>query len=63
MRNASNAMFVFLNLFFEKLFFKFFCVCLPLKKLINRKHFPVKEKLDHKQRGTRGPIIGLDGLA
>jgi hypothetical protein len=22
-----------------------------------------KEKLDHKQRGTRGPIIGLDGLA
>jgi len=32
---------------FEKLFFKFFCVYLPLKKLvnlINEKHFPVKEK-------------------
>jgi len=31
----------FLN---EKLLFKFFCVCLLLKKLINRKYFPVKKK-------------------
>jgi hypothetical protein len=23
---------------------KLFCVCLPLEKLVNRKHFPVKEK-------------------
>jgi len=28
----------------EKLFFKFSCVCLSLKKLINEKHFSVKEK-------------------
>jgi hypothetical protein len=26
------------------LIFKLYCVCLSLKKLINRKHFPVKEK-------------------
>jgi len=37
-------MFVFLNLFFGKLFFKFFCICLLLGKLVNRKYFPVKEK-------------------
>jgi hypothetical protein len=42
--SALYAMFVYCNLFFEKLFFKFFCVCLPLKKLINRKHFPVNEE-------------------
>jgi hypothetical protein len=29
---------------FEKLFFKLSCVCLPLEKLVNEKHFPVKEK-------------------
>jgi hypothetical protein len=29
---------------FKKLFFKFFCVCSPLKKLVNEKHFPVNEK-------------------
>jgi hypothetical protein len=43
-----------LHLFFwkvKKLFFKFLCICLLLKKLINEKyflvnekHFPVKEK-------------------
>jgi hypothetical protein len=27
-----------------KLFFKLFCVCLPLEKLINKKHFPVNRK-------------------
>jgi len=39
-----NAMFVFWNLFFGKLFSKLFCVRLPLGKLVNRKHFPVNEK-------------------
>jgi hypothetical protein len=29
---------------FEKLFFKLFCVCLPLEKLVNGKHFPVNGK-------------------
>ena len=29
---------------FEKLFFKFYCICLLLEKLINRKYFPVNEK-------------------
>jgi hypothetical protein len=29
---------------FKKLFFKLSCVCLPLEKLVNGKHFPVKEK-------------------
>jgi hypothetical protein len=27
-----------------KLFFKLFSVCLPLEKLVNRKHFSVNEK-------------------
>jgi hypothetical protein len=39
-----DAMVVFLNLFFEKLFLKFFCICLLLKKLINEKNFSIKEK-------------------
>jgi hypothetical protein len=29
---------------FWKLLSKLFCVCLPLEKLVNRKHFPVNEK-------------------
>jgi hypothetical protein len=29
---------------FLKLLFKLSCVCLSLEKLVNRKHFPVKEK-------------------
>jgi len=37
-------MFVFWNLLFEKLFFKFFCVCLSLEKLVNGKYFPVNGK-------------------
>jgi len=28
----------------EKLLSKLSCVCLPLEKLVNEKHFPVKEK-------------------
>jgi hypothetical protein len=46
----SKAMFVFQNLFFEKLFFKLFCVCLSLEKLVNEKYFPVKEKFDFVSR-------------
>ena len=34
---------IFWKVIFRKLFFKFFCICLSLKKLINEKHFPVKE--------------------
>jgi hypothetical protein len=41
---SNKAVFVFWKLIFEKLFFKFLCVCLSLEKLINEKHFPVKEK-------------------
>jgi hypothetical protein len=37
-------MFVFLKVVFEKPLSTFSCVCLPLKKLINGKHFPIKEK-------------------
>jgi hypothetical protein len=29
----------------EKTFFNFFCVCLLLKKLINKKYFPIKKNL------------------
>jgi len=31
---------------FKKLFFKFFYICLLLKKLINEKYILVKEKFD-----------------
>jgi hypothetical protein len=31
---------------FEKLLFKFLCIYLLLEKLINEKHFPVKEKFN-----------------
>jgi hypothetical protein len=39
---------VFLSwkLVYEKPLSKLSCVCLPLEKLINGKHFPVKEKFD-----------------
>jgi len=30
---------------FRKTTFQTFCVCLPLEKLVNEKHFPVKEKI------------------
>ena len=39
-------MFVFWKVIFKKLFFKFLCVYLSLEKLVNKKHFPVKEKFD-----------------
>ena len=37
-------MFVFFKLVSGKLFFKLFYIGLPLEKLVNEKHFPVKEK-------------------
>jgi uncharacterized protein YlzI (FlbEa/FlbD family) len=37
-------MFVFWKVVFEKLFSKLSCVCLSLEKLVNEKHFSVKEK-------------------
>jgi hypothetical protein len=40
----SKDMFVSWNSFSGKSLFKFFCICLPLEKLINKKHFPVNEK-------------------
>ena len=36
----------FLESNFRKLFSKLLCVCLPLEKLINEKHFLVKGKFD-----------------
>jgi hypothetical protein len=37
-------MFVSRNSLSGKLFSKLSCICLPLEKLVNGKHFPVKEK-------------------
>jgi len=37
-------MFVFRKVIFEKLFSKLSCICLPLEKSINGKHFPVNGK-------------------
>jgi hypothetical protein len=42
--NYFEAMFIFLKVIFRKLFFKLYCIYLPLKKLVNRKHFSVKGK-------------------
>jgi len=39
-----KAMFVSWYSLFEKSFSKLSCVCLPLEKLVNEKHFPVKGK-------------------
>jgi hypothetical protein len=43
-RTVFKAVFVSQKLVFRKLFSKLSCVCLPLEKLVNIKHFPVKEK-------------------
>ena len=40
------AVFVFRKVVFGKLFSKLSCVCLPVEKLVNGKHFPVKGKFD-----------------
>ena len=37
-------MFVSRKIVFGKLFSKLSCICLPLEKVVNGKHFPVKEK-------------------
>jgi len=37
-------MFVFYKVIFKKLFFKLFYICLSLEKLVNEKHFSIKEK-------------------
>jgi hypothetical protein len=37
-------MFISWKVVFRKPLSKFSCVCLPLGKLVNGKHFPVKEK-------------------
>jgi len=39
-----KVVFLFWKLVFGKPFFKLSCVCLPLGKLVNGKHFPVNEK-------------------
>jgi hypothetical protein len=41
---SIKAMFVLRKMVFWKSLFKLSCVCLLLEKLINKKHFPVKEK-------------------
>jgi len=41
---SIKAIFVFQNLLFGKLLSKLSCVCLTIEKLVNGKHFPVKEK-------------------
>jgi hypothetical protein len=38
------AVFVFWKVVFGKSLSKLSCVCLPLEKLVNGKHFPVEEK-------------------
>ena len=43
---------------FEKSIFKFFCVCLLLEKLVNGKHFPVKEKFGLISRKVFPFILG-----
>jgi hypothetical protein len=40
----AYGVFVFQKVIFEKLFSKLFYICFPLKKLVNRKNFPVNEK-------------------
>jgi len=42
--SISKVMFVFWKVVSGKLLFKLSCVCLLLRKLVNGKHFPVKEK-------------------
>jgi hypothetical protein len=40
----TKIVFILWKVVFEKLFSILFCVCLLLKKLVNKKHFPVNEK-------------------
>jgi len=41
---SCKAIFVFQKVVFRKLFFKLFYIYLPLKKVVNGKHFPVNKK-------------------
>ena len=43
-RCKIKAMFVFWKTLSSKPFFKLFCVCLSLEKLVNGKYFPVNGK-------------------
>jgi hypothetical protein len=40
----AHGVFVFQKVVFGKSLSKLFCICLPLEKLVNGKHVPVKEK-------------------
>jgi hypothetical protein len=51
-------MFVSRKLIFGKPLFKFFCVCLSLEKLVNGKHFSVKEKFSLVFRKVFSFILG-----
>jgi hypothetical protein len=44
MNNETKAMFVSRKVISGKPFSKLSCVCLPLEKLVNGKHFPIKKK-------------------
>ena len=48
--------------FFKKLFFKFFCVCLLLKKLVNEKYFSIKEKFSLVSRKVFSFYFGRETL-
>jgi hypothetical protein len=44
MNNETKAMFIFWKVVSGKSLFKLSCVCSPLEKLVNEKHFPIKRK-------------------
>jgi hypothetical protein len=46
MNNETKAMFVSRKVISGKPFSKLSCVCLPLEKLVNGKHFSIKKKID-----------------
>jgi hypothetical protein len=45
-RNSLQDGYISWKTLFSKLFFKFFNVCLYLKKIFNKKWFPLKEKIE-----------------
>ena len=44
LRMRTKTVFVFWKVVFKKISSNFFCICLLLEKLVNKKHFLVKEK-------------------
>jgi len=48
----EDGIFVFRNSLFEKSLFKLSCICLPLKRLVNGKHFPVNENTFRSTKNT-----------